>query len=100
MFKHFWHEYDILTKTIKEILTRDNVITETELRVHCFAARPRRPRCVDTTGQLLHSVDDVVKSDLCICAWVGPVPTVPLRQLGHSSLKKLDVNNNIQHCSP
>jgi len=58
-------------KTIKEILTSDNVIIETELRVHCFAARPRCPRCVDTTGQLLHSVDDVVHGDLRLGAWVG-----------------------------
>ena len=81
--------HDIPTKTIKEVLLRDDILTETEGRVSSTAARPRCSWCVDAAGQLLHSVDDVVKGDLCICAWVGPVPTVPLRQLGHSSLKSL-----------
>ena len=92
MFQHFWHEHDILTQTTKKILTSNNIITETELRVHCFATRPRRAWRVDTTGQLLHSVDDVVQGNLCIRAWIGPVPTVPLRQLGNSSLKVLELD--------
>ena len=92
MFKHFWHEHDILTQTTKKILTSNNIITETELRVHCFTTRPRRTRCVDTTSQLLHSMDDVVKGDLRLGAWVWPVPTVPLRQLGNSSLKVLELD--------
>ena len=84
--------HDIPTKTIKEVLLRDDILTETEGRVSSTAARPRCSWRVDTAGQLLHPVDDVVKSDLCFSAWVGPIPTVPLRQLGNSSLKVLELD--------
>ena len=89
--------HDIPTKTIKEVLLRDDILTETEGRVSSTAARPRCSWRVDTTGQLLHSMDDVVKGDLRLGAWVWPVPTVPLRQLGNSSLKVLELNGYIWH---
>ena len=77
----------ILTETIKEVLLSDNVIAEAEVWIICIAARSRCARCVDTAGKLLNLMDDVVQRNICLSAWVRPIPTVCSRQLGHSSLK-------------
>ena len=78
---------DILTKTIKEVLLSDNVVAEAEVGISCIAARPRCSRRVDTACKLLHPVDNVVQRNICLGARVGPIPTICVRQLGHSSLK-------------
>ena len=81
---------DILTKAFKEVLLSDNVITEAEVWIICIAARSRCSRPVDTAGQLLHHMDDIVESYISLRAWIGPIPTVGSRQLGHSGLNRFE----------
>ena len=45
-----WVMRDSLTKTIKEVLSSDNVLTEAEIRIICIAARSMCSRGVDTAG--------------------------------------------------
>ena len=66
----------------------DNVLTEADIRIGCMAARSRCSRGVDTAGELLHPMDDIVESNISLCARIGPVPAVRSRQLSHSGLKQ------------
>ena len=67
---------DILTEALKEVLLGDNLVTDTEVGIIRFAARSRWSRCVDTAGELLHTMDHIVETNLSPSVWIRPIPAV------------------------
>ena len=51
-----------------------NIVAEAEVGMTCIAARCSRG--VDTAGEILHLVDDVLESYFSSCVWVWPIPAV------------------------
>ena len=77
------------TKTIKEVLSSDNVVTETEIGIIRVAAGSRRSRCVDTAGQIHRLMDNIVDTYLNIRVRIGPAPTGSrILLVGHGGLKR------------
>ena len=65
-----------------------NIFADAEVGMTCIAARSAYSMGVDTTGELLHLMDDVVESYFSPCVRVWPIPAVPCRLAGHSYLKR------------
>ena len=80
---------DVLTKTIKEVLSSDNLITEAEVGIIGVAARSWCSWCVDTAGQIYRLMDDIVDTYLNPRVWIGPTPTGSrILLVGHGGLNR------------